>query len=230
MKTMRRIAAVCWLVLAGAPPAGFGQQIVDEGALAVLRNGTLIAHEEFSVRRGRGGASEHYTVSSTAYYPPARPVRTIAAAVSLGADSQPATAQFDVTDGARQTILMSLGARRTLVRVRSETGESAREFPGAARRLVTHDSVFALYAVLPGVSPGTVHLVSSTTASRSPARLSDRGMEVTGVGATSRPLRHFTLDGADGARHVWLDEDGRLMKVEIPARGLVAVRVVAAHR
>jgi len=37
-------------------------------------------------------------------------------------------------------------------------------------------------------------------------------------------LRHITLGEGQEAVHLWLDEGGRLMKVEIPSRHLTAER------
>src|SRR5216117_2898975 len=53
---------------------------------------------------------------------------------------------------------------------------------------------------------------SSTTLNRDPAR-----------------LRHITVAGEpSGTVHVWLDDRGRLMKVEIPSRRLVAERLAGS--
>lgn len=234
----RHRISCCLLVLAGPPVAGAGagaaataQQIVDQGALAILRNGTVIGREEFVVRRGHGGSSAGYTVTTTAYYPAERPTRTIMVALTVDADSQAATAQFELFDGQRETVLMSLGSRRVIVRVRTAAGESAREYPGADRRLVTRDSVHAIYAIPPRQAPGPVRLVSPSVAGRTSATLTLHGSRLTDVGGTSRTLNQISLEGAGGdAVHLWYDEQGRLMKVAVPARNLVAVRLLAPHR
>jgi hypothetical protein len=35
---------------------------------------------------------------------------------------------------------------------------------------------------------------------------------------------HFVVTLPDGARDLWFDEGGRLLKVALPARGLIALR------
>ncbi len=231
---MVRLRNLLSLLLLGAAPGVRAevsvQQIVDEGAFAIFRDGTVIGREEFTIRRGRPGAADGLTVTTTAYYPAERPTRTIMAAVALAPDSQAATAQFELLDGRRETILVSLGSRRVIVRVRTDAGESAREFPGADRRLVAHDSVYSIYAIPPGGAPGPLRLVSAHLGSRATATLIRHGTTTTDIGGTARSLLQVTLDAGDATVHLWYDANGRLLKVEVPAQRLTAVRLLAPHR
>ena len=88
--------------------------------------------------------------------------------------------------------------------------------------------MLSLYALPPGTAPGTVRLVSPRHGSRVDFILSDRGFEETVVGTRRRELRHLVLSDAADVRHLWYDAGGRLMKVEIPARRLLAVREVGS--
>jgi hypothetical protein len=60
------------------------------------------------------------------------------------------------------------------------------------------------------------------------ARVSSRGNESVTVGAASLPARHLVITVAGGGeRHVWVDDQGRVLRVEIPARNFVATRIAA---
>src|SRR5947208_2881297 len=53
----------------------------------------------------------------------------------------------------------------------------------------------------------------------------DLGIETTTLNRDAAELRHITVTGgANRLVHVWLGAAGRLAKVEIPSRGLVAAR------
>jgi N-methylhydantoinase A/oxoprolinase/acetone carboxylase beta subunit len=60
------------------------------------------------------------------------------------------------------------------------------------------------------------------------ARVSGRGSESVVVGGASLPARHLVITmAAGGERHVWVDTQGRVLRVEIPARSFVAMRIAA---
>ncbi|MCH7682078.1 MAG: hypothetical protein IIB35_00005, partial [Gemmatimonadetes bacterium] len=52
------------------------------------------------------------------------------------------------------------------------------------------------------------------------------GLEETAVQGRLRELVHLVLSAGTDVRHLWYDTDGRLMKVEIPAQRLTAVRLL----
>jgi hypothetical protein len=54
------------------------------------------------------------------------------------------------------------------------------------------------------------------------------GTEAVDVAGTQVQARHLTVQIAgDAPRHVWVDEQGRVLRVEIPAADLTAVRKAA---
>ena len=196
----------------------------DQGTLRVTIDGTDVAREEFSILQGSsfdGGSG--FRLLATAFYPPRRTRVTIPSSVDLGPDSLPRLAQFGPITGRDVVTRAQFGPRRLTLRTRRSTGETFREYPGVLRNWVVDDSLLSLYALPPGTAPGTVRLVSPRQGSRVDFVLTDRGLEETAVGTRTRSLRHLVLSAAADVRHLWYD-GGRLMKVEIPARRLVAER------
>lgn len=198
--------------------------VADAGAFVITRGTDVVGREEFTIRQGRTETADGYTISTTATYPPRRSQVTLAPVVEVGPDSLPSAVQFDVLGDGQRRVYARFSARRITVRSVRPGGESAREFPAAGRQLVVDDSVFALYAILPGQSEGVVHLIAPRTERRVESRLTDLGTERTVVSGVARSLRHFGLEAQGETHHLWLDETGRLMKVTLPG-GLTAQRV-----
>lgn len=222
------VAAGMLLLLGTFPfePAMSQGRILDQGVLRVVAGGTEIAREEFTVTVGStvaGGVG--LRITATAFYPPRRTKITISPFVELGPDSMPRLVQYEATNGDDERILAQIGPRRLTIRRISSRGESAREYPGAPRTMIVDDSVFALYAVPPGTASGTVLLVSPRRDIRENYDLTNRGVEETVVAGERMELLHLVLTAGVDVRHLWYDDSGRLMKVEIPSRQLYAERV-----
>jgi hypothetical protein len=197
----------------------------DEGVLRVWIGTREVAREEFSVLRGRtadGGIGMR--LLATAFYPPRRTAVTISPSVETNSDSLPRLAQFELTPATDVRIVAQFGPRILTVRRVQADGETFREYPGVARNWVVDDSVMALYALPPGTGSGPVRLVSPRDGARTDYQLTNRGTEEATVGGRPRPLLHLVLTAGADVRHLWYDGGGRLMKVEIPQRDLVAER------
>lgn len=211
------VAALATLLLWAGGPQG---PVLDAGTFVISRGGVVVGREEFTVRRGRSSAPDGFTIATTARYTVPR-ANTLAPAVELGPDSLPVQVQFDVSGDNQARVYARLGQRRITVRVVRPSGESAREFPADGRTLIVDDSVFALYAMRP--PPGALQLLAPRSGQRTDAELASLGTEQTSLQGVGRPLEHWVLRGRD-ERHLWYDEAGRLMRVEIPALSLSAER------
>ena len=214
------------LVLTGAVatyPASAQERVIDTGTFLITREGVALGREEFTVRRGRTGVSDGFTISVRSFYPPDRAEPVVTPQVELRPDSQIASAHLIETAGGRR-IFLQADPRRVTVRSLSASGESVRQYPSTDRLVVVDDSALALFALPPGVAPSSVAQVWPRGPRRAVTTLSDLGMEPTAWNGESRPLRHLVLGSGTDVRHLWYDARGRLMKVEIPAAMVVGVR------
>jgi hypothetical protein len=120
-------------------------------------------------------------------------------------------------------VAVTTGPRRITVRVASGAGEAAREYPGGGQAVVADERVLSLYALLAHVDPGPVTVYGPPPGGRRAGTVEDGGTEVPPGGGP--PLRRLTLRSGEDIARVWLDDGGRLMRVEIPSRNLTAERV-----
>jgi hypothetical protein len=198
------------------------QTPVDEGTLVVREDTVVIAREAFRLSTVRtGGGATRWTLATTIRYDRSRPVVVLDPIVELGPDSNPASLEYTVADPREPLrILGQLTRGRFTVRLLGRRTERAREFPAPPPSAVLDDSVFALY--LPAAWQGRSRAVSVTGVfprggRRELLMVQDSGGEV--------PLRHITISGGENRLvHLWLQADGRLAKVAIPSRHLVAER------
>jgi hypothetical protein len=119
------------------------------------------------------------------------------------------------------------------VRFVARATERAREFPTGQRAVVLDDSVFATYlfaAWLARTEPSTLTAIYPRSLRHATVQVQDLGVEA----APRNPdvkLRHVSVTGGGGAGeavHLWLDADGRLMRVQIPSRHLTAERLAGS--
>jgi len=121
-------------------------------------------------------------------------------------------------------IAVTEGARRITVRVASSAGEAAREYPGGSTSLVADERVLSLYALAAGIAPGAVTVYGPPPGGR---RMGTLELGHDPLPGASGPARHVILRSGEDVVNLWYDESGRLLRVEIPSRGLAGERVIS---
>lgn len=215
------------LLFTGTSVTVHGQGIaVDEGRFRVLVDGREVGSEEFVVRRaGPSGdnalfANGTIVLNQDGVRQEIRPL--------LNATPPDGTAeayQVRVTGHEPMEIRLNRAGRRYVARISSGLGDEDREFPARPDTRIVELDVAHHYYFLRDLRPG-----------RSAPILEPRGRrqtEVTAESASDEELqlgRNFVqtrkVEFAFGEerRSVWYDGQGRVVRVEIPARGYVAER------
>ena len=220
------LAAVAALVAAPRPAPLAAQVVtVDEGSFTITRRGERIGREEFTIRRTPGAQGQPVFVSSATV---AMGEQRLAPALRSDSVGAPIAYALEVRAGAatQEQLKGAVGRGRFSTVTRTPRGESAREFMIADGALVLDEGVFHQY-----------HFVTRTAGARElpvviPRRnaqlllqVSDGGTETLTIGGRPIEARRWTLREPGGAlRHVWADGRGRVLKVELPADGVVALR------
>jgi len=210
------------------------QTPVDEGTLVVREDTVEVAREAFrvtAVRTGAGGT--RWTIATTIRYDRTRPVVVLDPIVELGADSNPVSLEYTVADPREPLrILGQLTRGRFVVRLLGRRTERAREFPAPPPAAVVDDSVFALYLPVAWQGrprPVTVTAVFPRAGRRELLTVQDLGVQSTTLNRDPAALQHITVTGGENRLvHLWLGADGRLAKIEVPSRRLVAERAPAS--
>lgn len=207
---------------------------VDEGTLVVREDTLEIAREAFRLMAVRTGAGvTRWKLATTIRYDRTRPVVVLDPIVELGPDSSPVSLEYTVADPREPLrILGQLTRGRFVVRLLGRRTERAREFPAPPPAAVVDDSVFALYLPVAWQGrpqPVAVTCVFPRAGRRELLTVRDLGVESTTLNRDPAALRHITVTGGENrVIHLWLAADGRLAKVEVPSRRLVAERAPAS--
>jgi len=208
------------------------QTPIDEGTLVVRADTAVIARETFRLAMVRIGAEgTGWTLASTIRYD--RPVLVLAPIIELTSDSQPSSLEFDVADPRDpQRIRGQFSRGRFTARFLGRKTERAREFPVSGRTVVLDDSVFTPYLFVAwqaGPHPVEIASIVPRADRRDSLTIRDLGVGATLLNRVSVLLRHITITGGPNkVVDVWLDENARLRKVEIPSRRIRVERLPPA--
>ena len=198
---------------------------VDEGSFALVRNGERIGREDFSIRSAPSAAGRMFVTQGTVV------TGTHRLAPGLNADTAgfPVRYQVEVRED-RQVTESYAGqsaGNRYSSRSQRDDGESAREYRLPSGTVAAED----------GVIHHLWFVVRRGAGSRVPVLAPRRGtldtlsVELVGTGRLTIDVRefearHFRVRGGSDVsiRDIWVDLQGRLLKVSIPSSKFVAVR------
>jgi len=196
---------------------------LDEGTFLISRAGAPVGRESFRITRSQSPTGEAYKATAQVAMGDRRIVPT------LTCDSTGAPVAYDVAvqggaDGVRLQARARPGRFSSLLRTRE--GESTREFVVPRGVVVLDDDVIhQLYFVTLGRRSGSLTVLAPRAGVQAVANLEDRGTSSVEIGGSLLPATHFVLS-ADGLprREFWVDGAGRVLRVAIPDRGILAQR------
>jgi hypothetical protein len=221
------VAKVALVASAAAPPSMVSAQALnrtlDEGTFLISRNGTPIGRESFRITRSQSPTGDAYRATAQVALGDRRIVPT------LTCDSTGAPVAYDVAvqggpDGFRLQARARPGRFSSLLRTRD--GESTREFVVPHGVVVLDDDVLhQLYFVTLARRSGSLTILAPRAGLQAIATLEDRGVSSVDIGGTAIPATHFGLSAPGFARReFWIDSAGRVLRVSMPDRGIVAQR------
>jgi hypothetical protein len=205
--------------------------IADAGSFTVLEGGSKVGTEVFTIHQMLP-PDAGYLIEGAAVYPTRRLVP------SLRTDSSGAPVRYQLDEFVAQRrqrqLTLQIVRGRGSERVQTSRGESATEFlVGQGARLLD-DDVFAQYYFIARAAIGSFHdpgrsmvvpLLIPERGGTVAAAIVILGDESLDIAGQPREAVHLRIQTGDGdARDVWVDEEGRVLRVAIPARGLVALR------
>jgi len=220
--------AIAALALCAARPLA-AQQFLDAGSFLLERAGAEAGRVEFAIRPspGRQGVPGVLLVATARLRG-----REIQHALEL-IDNVPVSFQQTETAGGRvaRRVSAQLAGTRFSVRIASSDGESAREFPVRPPVALLGEEDYAGFYYVPRAAQGEqtgLTVVRASDARPVAATVEGMGNDSVTIGATSFSARKYALRLADGdERLFWVTETGDLLRVVVPATGMVATRTEA---
>jgi hypothetical protein len=207
-----------------ASPAAAQVATVDEGSFTIVRGGAAAGREEFSIRRTPGGQSAVYVASATVSYDD----RRLSPALRTDSGGAPLAYQVEVRIGSevQERLTGQVGRGRFSAQTKTPRGESTKEYVVSDGALILDDDVFHQYFfVANGRRGGAVPVVIPRRNTQVTMTVQERGAEQVTIGGRALEARHLVLSEPGGAqRDVWVDRQNRVLRVAIPARGVIATR------
>lgn len=232
---LRRFHRTCgvFMIALGASawtPAGTQTITVDEGGFRLLVDGREVGRETFSIRQRGAGNDAVLIAKGRVVIDTGQAGEELTTSLEVaGPRMRPVAYQIEVRGPDPRNIAGRMTGRRFSARIRSPAGERMREYLAHDGAIVAEDGIaHHLYFVgrMAEAGDGSVPLIVPRQGRQISASVSARGKEDIELAGERRSARHLLVDGADGhERHLWLDESGRVLRVEIPTRRYVAERL-----
>jgi hypothetical protein len=207
-----------------ALPAAAQVAVVDEGSFTISHNATRIGREEFAIRRTPNPGGDILVANATVVYTD----RRLSPALQTDAAGAPLRYQVEVSAGAdvQERLQGRVGRGRFSAQLRTPRGESAREYVVADGALILDDDVFHQYYFLARASrTGAVPVVVPRRNVQLTMRVEDQGADVVTIDASRIAATRYVMTEPDGAtRRIWVDGEGRVLRVSLDARGITATR------
>ena len=222
--TIHRLVVHSALALGLAAPLSAQVNTLDEGSFTITRGGTTIGREQFKIVSTPGAAGASFVASATVSYED----RKLSPALRTSQTGAPLAYQIEVKVGSetQQSLRGQIGRGRFSARIQTPQGESAREYIVADGALILDEDVFHQYffLALRGAS-GAVPVVVPRRNVQVTMRVALQGDDQVKIAGQSLAARHLVLSENGGEqRHIWVDSANRVLKVEIPGRGIAALR------
>ena len=205
------------------PVLAQGSRIADEGSFTILVNGRTAGRENFRITASSRGDVTDYAARGEVTYGD----RKVTPELTTGPDG--AVAVYNVTTrsgGSSETWKGAVVRGRLNAEFVGGSSRSAREYIIPSGALVLDDEVihqhwFLVKRTQNGSIPVVLPRQSNVQASAQMATVGDETLQ---VGNHDVPSTHVRATIAGEIHDIWVDKSGRLLKVALPGRALVAIR------
>jgi hypothetical protein len=213
------------LLPSGAPAQSV---TVDEGTFRILVDGREVGTERFAIRRSGSGADAQIIATAEIQMEvPEGRVDLRPALQASGGDMAVSAYQVKVSGDRQEEVTMELGERRFFTRIRSERGLEEREYRAAPGTLLLDTGVAHQYYFVghrAGTNGVTVPVMVPRERRQYDLRITVTGTETIQIGGQQVQARKLGLEGGNETRSLWLDDEGRVLRVESGDGSFVAVR------
>jgi hypothetical protein len=223
MKTLTLVASFALAGAVSATPLSSQVATLDEGSFTISVNGQRVGREDFRIRSTPAANGTEVVATASVSYAD----RRVLPQMRADAEGVPVRYVVEVKDGpgVEESVTGLVGRGRVSARVKNARGESANEFVVSPGALVIDDDVFHQYYFIARRAGKSVSVIVPRRNTQVTMRVTAAGDDKVSIGGTPIDAKRYTIADPGGAdREVWTDAGGRVLKVTIPSRGVVALR------
>jgi hypothetical protein len=202
--------------------------ILDQGGFRLMVNGREAGTETFSIRQTGTGDNAVVLARGRVVLDTARSEELSADLQLSGSALRPAAYQVTVSGAGKEQIAGKVVGGRFSATILSSAGEEMREYLAGEGAVVVDEGVAHHYYFLVkrvGSESAQVPVIIPRRSQQVMARVTMRGTESITVGSENVSARRLQVTSPGGPeRHIWVDAQGRVLRLEIPARNFVAAR------
>lgn len=215
-------------IMLALPVHGAAQTtVVDEGTFVLRENGREVGREVFSIRMSGTGPGAVLIAQGRVELGEADDLVT-SLEVS-GEGFRPATYAVQVEGNEPQRIAGRVSGGRFSARIISPAGEMMREYLAGEGAVIVDDGVAHQYYFIAQRLDGTsftVPLIIPRQSRQVSASVSVGASEAVTIGGRSVQARRLDVRPTGlPDRSVWVDAEGRVLRLEIASRGMIAERL-----
>lgn len=214
------------LVAVTAAPAIAQTAVIDEGSFRLSINGTPVGTETFAIRRTGTGDAATLVAQGRIVLDSGEQTRALLQVEGPGL--RPSAYQIEVTGPETQSIRGQAAGNRFRATIVSTAGETMREYLASEGAVVLDDGVAHQHYFLAEIADGggSVPIIIPRQSRQVSASVTHAGSDDVRVGGTTVPARRLEIEPAGmPLRIVWIDREGRVLRLEIPDDGFVAERI-----
>lgn len=221
------IGAVAAVLLSG--PASAQSVQLDEGTFRIMVGGREVGVETFSIRQNGTGADAVITAQGRVVLDAAGGSNEVLANVQLaGAGLRPVAYDVELRGGDARRINAQVTGSRASARTVSQSGETMREYLVSDGAVLLDDGVahhyyFIAQRVEAGATATPIVIPRDSRQVQATLRSAGRESVETG-GGTVTALKIIVTPAGGDERTVWVDDRGRVLRVEVAARNYIAIR------
>lgn len=231
--TTKPLFAYMLSMAAAAAPVSIAAQTVtiDEGSFRLSVGGKEVGTEVFSIRQnGTGQSAVIIAVGRVVLDGDKGPQQLSSELQVAGSTLRPAAYEVRVQGAAAEQIKGRVVGGRFSAQIVSPAGEMMREYLAGDGAVVVDEGVAHQYYFLAQRAQANVTrvpVIIPRLNRQVVAQVADAGAEKIAVAGRSVDARKYAITLAGNPqRHVWVDGEGRVLRLEIPERNFVAQRVV----
>lgn len=211
------------------PAVAGAQNVLDRGSFRLTLAGQEVGTESFTIRQDGTGPSAVTVAQGTIALDTGRVAQEITSWLRVSPQAaRSAEYRLSVQGTAREQITGAVAGGRFSARIVSPAGEMMREYLAGDGAVIVDDGVVHQYYFLArhaGSATARVPMLIPRQNRQVVATVTPGATEAIEVAGQRLDTRRFTVSAAGLAeREIWVDAQGRVLRLSVPSSGFVATR------